>query len=153
MMHMLKVSFRGVKCTERNLATIRRTGRKTGGVGTKAVARVPPPAGGDIPAPAQDPWTEVRDPASGQIYYWNKATNETTALGAPKPSGIAAPQQQESLAGSLGRTVAEGFAFGVGSSVARSMVGSMFGGSSHSDGGGEAISSGGDGGEGDEWDI
>jgi hypothetical protein len=33
----------------------------------------------------------------------------------------------------VGRTVAEGFAFGVGSSIARSMVGSMFGGFGGSD--------------------
>lgn len=56
-------------------------------------------------SPLSDPWTEVKDPASGQIYYWNKVTNETTALGAPKPSAAAPqpqPQQQESMASSLG---------------------------------------------------
>eukprot|EP01031_Cornospumella_fuschlensis_P024352 gene24352-29436_t len=32
------------------------------------------------------PWVERLDPAgSGRKYYWNKNTNETTHLGAPKP--------------------------------------------------------------------
>lgn len=32
------------------------------------------------------PWIPVADPAgSGQVYYWNKDTNETTHLGSPKP--------------------------------------------------------------------
>eukprot|EP00811_Abedinium_folium_P008298 NODE_17667_length_932_cov_2.366460.p1 GENE.NODE_17667_length_932_cov_2.366460~~NODE_17667_length_932_cov_2.366460.p1 ORF type:complete len:254 (+),score=77.63 NODE_17667_length_932_cov_2.366460:84-845(+) len=45
--------------------------------------RVP---GGDAPPPAvEDLWKEVKDDKSGQSYWWNKETNETTALGAPKP--------------------------------------------------------------------
>jgi hypothetical protein len=33
-----------------------------------------------------NPWVETKDPkGSGLIYYWNPNTNETTALGAPKP--------------------------------------------------------------------
>ena len=30
-------------------------------------------------------WKEVFDDASGQMYFWNTRTNETTALGDPKP--------------------------------------------------------------------
>jgi hypothetical protein len=30
-------------------------------------------------------WKEVFDDASGQMYFWNTRTNETTALGEPKP--------------------------------------------------------------------
>lgn len=31
-------------------------------------------------------WNEILDPkGSGQVYYWNKNTNEVTALGEPKP--------------------------------------------------------------------
>ena len=33
-------------------------------------------------SPAVVQWTEVRDPATGASYWWNKATNQTTALGA-----------------------------------------------------------------------
>ena len=47
----------------------------------------------------------------------------------------------------LGGVVAQGFAFGVGSSVAHAAVGSMFGGSSSSDSGA------GDAGGGDDFDI
>ena len=36
-------------------------------------------------AERKDPWVEVRDKASGGAYWWNQATNETTAVGAPRP--------------------------------------------------------------------
>ena len=33
------------------------------------------------------PWQAVKDPkGSSLVYYWNSTTNETTALGAPKPA-------------------------------------------------------------------
>jgi hypothetical protein len=48
----------------------------------RAVRRTaPPPA----VVRAADEWTEVKDEASGLIYYWNERTDETTALGEPKP--------------------------------------------------------------------
>ena len=105
--------------------------------------RAPAPAAN--PLAVHDAWTEVVDKESGQIYYWNTVTDETTALGAPKPNGVSAPAgnnndlaTQQAPAGGmmsgLGGVMAQGFAFGVGSSVAHSVVGSMFGGSSsHSD--------------------
>jgi hypothetical protein len=116
------------------------------------------PASPAAPAPAplavHDAWTEVVDKQSGQIYYWNTVTDETTPLGAPKPTGASGndlapqqPQQSGGMMSGLGRVVAEGFAFGVGSSVAHGIVGSMFGGG-HDSGGGDA-SSGGD----DSFDI
>lgn len=106
------------------------------------------------PGPAgvidSDPWVPVVDKPSGQIYYWNTQTNETTHLGAPKPTSISShpqgvPVQPQSQ--SLGSVMAEGFAFGVGSSVAHSMVGSFFGGGSHGDSGASnsSASSGDDG--------
>lgn len=105
------------------------------------------------PPAFKDPWVEVLDKASGQVYFWNQTTNETTSLGAPKPTGqntTAVATQQEPQGGGmmsgLGGVVAQGFAFGVGSSIAHSVVGSMFGGGS-SHGGGD---SGGGGGGGDD---
>ncbi|CAK0829644.1 unnamed protein product [Prorocentrum cordatum] len=41
--------------------------------------------GGAPPPATADPWQEVADPASGQSYWWNQQTNETTAVGAPRP--------------------------------------------------------------------
>ena len=32
-----------------------------------------------------DQWTAVQDKETGGVYYWNRSTNETTAVGAPKP--------------------------------------------------------------------
>ncbi|CAE8659497.1 unnamed protein product [Polarella glacialis] len=37
------------------------------------------------PAAVKDQWSEVSDPSTGQSYWWNQQTNETTAVGAAKP--------------------------------------------------------------------
>ena len=89
------------------------------------------------PLDSKDPWVEVLDKSSGQVYYWNQTTDETTALGAPKPTdgnrSITTPAAPEpGMMSGLGGMVAQGFAFGVGSSIAHNVVGSMFGGSSSS---------------------
>lgn len=149
---------RGAAAISRNLSDAG-DGRRTLKVPLRRKAPVKPQSRTRTPAPlvAQDPWTEVLDKESGQIYYWNTVTDETTALGAPKPNGPGgqqltaeqAPQQGGSMMGGLGRVVAEGFAFGVGSSVAHSMVGSMFGGS-HGSNDAPADTSGGDD---DSFDI
>ena len=94
----------------------------------------PPPA-----VSLADSWTEVKDEQTGQYYYWNKATNETTALGAPKPTTDYLAQSpahqnaqvqgyQQPGAPSFGQTMKEGFAFGAGAGIARGVIGSMFGG-------------------------
>lgn len=111
-----------------------------------------------VPADPTEAWVEVPDKASGQIYWWNTVTNETTMLGAPRPTGptALAPLQQQQGGGilsGLGGVMAQGMAFGAGSAVAHNVIGSMFGGgSSHHDSG----NVGGDGGDsdgGDSWDI
>lgn len=104
----------------------------------------------EIPAPylsIEQAWVEVKDPQSSQIYYWNEVSNETTALGAPKPTGATAlsTPSDNSLANQgaapgLGRVVAEGFAFGVGASLARAAVGSVMGMFGGDDGGGDTWS-------------
>jgi WW domain len=120
-----------------------------------------PKKSGVVKAPpaAKDPWVEVLDSKSGQVYFWNQKTDETTALGAPKPTlqnnALYQAPPQESIVGGLGAVVAQGFAFGVGSSIARSVVGSVMGGSSSdSSGGGDSgggVIGGGDSGGGDSW--
>jgi hypothetical protein len=33
--------------------------------------------------PPEAMWTPVQDPKTGQTYYWNQSTGETTAVGEP----------------------------------------------------------------------
>eukprot|EP00435_Cladocopium_sp_Y103_P029815 s77_g7.t1 len=73
--------------------TARRLARRMGG--TKPVA-----AASNVPAPTPDDWQEVPDTASGKSYWWNKKTNETTAVGAPKPG----PDPWEQVQDSSGQT-------------------------------------------------
>ena len=94
----------------------------------------------------EEAWVSVKDEASGKIYWWNQMTNETTALDAPKPLGATAIQPAYaaqppavqgagSMLGGIGGMVAQGMAFGAGSSMAHHAIGSIFGGSSSSSGG------------------
>lgn len=100
--------------------------------------------------PVEDSWIEVVDKPTGQIYYWNQRTDETTALGAPRPNGPTAlgqyQEQQPGITSGIGSAMAQGFTFGIGSGIAHGVVGSFFGGHGSSNGG-----SGGDGG--DSYDI
>ena len=99
------------------------------------------------PSNPEDAWTEVKDDASGQSYWWNTVTNETTHLGAPKPTTAQVvsqtapppPSPQQGQAPGLGQVVAEGFAFGTGSAIAHSVVGSIFGGFGGGHGGGDDV--------------
>ena len=36
-------------------------------------------------AKLKDPWKAVKDKETGQIYYWNQVTDETTDVGSPRP--------------------------------------------------------------------
>lgn len=92
--------------------------KKTGG-NNKITVTPPPPSLDD------DVWQEVKVPEG--VYYWNTKTDETTAIGAPKPTGAATVYSQQQQQPSLMSTMAEGAAWGVGMSVARHVVGSMFG--------------------------
>ncbi|KAI3433625.1 hypothetical protein D9Q98_003434 [Chlorella vulgaris] len=69
-------------------------------------------------------WTEVVHQQSGQTYYWNESTGETTAVGEPRPgpegrlstrpaSPFTAPQQARSAASGLGQLVAMGAGVGL----------------------------------------
>mmetsp|Transcript_16353 Transcript_16353/g.31773 ORF Transcript_16353/g.31773 Transcript_16353/m.31773 type:complete len:170 (-) Transcript_16353:312-821(-) len=107
----------------------------------------PPPATAE-----KDPWQPVTDKQTGLVYWWNTETNETTALGMPKPGSEGErmlQQQQEQQAAqyqqpSLGRTMAEGAAFGVGAGMGRSLFGSFFGGGGDSGSNDDGGFSGGD---------
>ena len=96
------------------------------------------------PPPAVTPelaWKPVLDQPSGLYYYWNTITDETTHVGAENPalaysqsgSGNAVANQSQQQQGGgmmsgLGGVVAQGMAFGVGSSIAHHAVGSIMGG-------------------------
>ena len=75
-----------------------------------------------------DEWKEVKDETSGQLYYWNESTNETTALGEPRPGpeGRLVPQQQQGDSGGL--NIKGMVAAGAGLGIAHAVVGSIFGG-------------------------
>ena len=126
-------------------------------------ARRPPRRGGPGPAPpaASDPWEEVRDETTGQSYWWNVQTNETTALGAQKPdpshppparrpragagagpNALARPRSGGGMLGGFGAMVAEGMAFGTGSAIAHRAIGSIFGGGGGYYGGGGGAAAG-----------
>ena len=124
MFKLVKTSSRAFSSGGRKI--IRKPTRPTGDSVVSASS-----AGLQAPPPAADltlAWQEVKDPATGQVYFWNRISNETTALGAPRPTGptaLVVPGQQQQQ--SLGGMVVEGLAWGTGMSIARHMVGSVFG--------------------------
>ena len=123
------------------------SGRRKARSGTGIVTRDAPPG----PMNTSDPWVAVKDPnGSGQIYYWNKNTDETTALGATRPTELTQPQPQRQ--GFLG-IVAEGMAFGTGMHLAGRAVSSMLGGGGNAGGAGQGGAEESGGGNDDEWEV
>jgi hypothetical protein len=150
----------GLRALSRSVNSVPQRGFAKAPTGRKVVSRSPKARSGAITAPPTaalsiaDSWVAVDDKAGGK-YYWNTVTNETTELGAPKPTGETAlapagAAQGGGIMAGVGGMVAQGFAFGVGSSVAHSVVGSLFGGGGGGDSGGDG---GGDGGDGGSWDV
>lgn len=145
-----RASVAACLASRRDYASGRFRGRR--GAPRGAAAQAPPP-----PA-ASDPWEEVRDETTGQSYWWNVQTNETTALGAQKPdpshpppgapppahgagadpNALARPRSGGGMLGGFGAMVAEGMAFGTGSAIAHRAIGSIFGGGGGYYGGGGA---------------
>jgi hypothetical protein len=69
-------------------------------------------------------WTPVRDPTTGGTYYWNKATNETTAVGEPMPGpGGRFVVQSGSTLGSLGTLMGLGAGVAIAGTVVRMLLG------------------------------
>jgi len=82
---------------------------------------------------AVEEWTAVRDDDTGEVYYWNRATNETTALGEPRPgpegrvpAHYRTPPQQ--AAAGLGSSIIQIFAMGFGVSIGFAIIARIFGG-------------------------
>lgn len=104
-------------------ATVRRKGtpqpsRK--GTASRTDTIAPASSTGNQVASPADPWTEVVHKETGQIYYWNEQTDETTALGEPKPGPqgrVQYPQQTinrgTSLLGLVGVGAGIGLVFAI----------------------------------------
>ena len=80
-----------------------------------------------IPAPPASPvalWTEVRDPATGAVYYWNQSTGETTAVGEPRPTGAyRVPAPPQFSAGKVGAELGSLVLWGAGVTFGFAIVG------------------------------
>ena len=82
-------------------------------------------------------WEPVKDDATGEVYYWNRKTDETTALGDPRPGSEAdlalrraheTEQQMQSYGPpqTLGASMKQYFFLGIGISMAFMLVGKVF---------------------------
>ena len=77
----------------------------------------------------------MRDPATGASYWWNKATNQTTALGAAKPSGNVAtePPPVDALSSpfdragrpTVGLAIGQMFVFGFGGALGVTFISAL----------------------------
>ncbi|GMH45369.1 hypothetical protein BSKO_13326 [Bryopsis sp. KO-2023] len=81
---------------------------------------------GEKKAEVVDSWTEVRDKTTGELYYWNERTGETTALGEPRPGPEGRRVQQheqprfsQPTVGSMGQMLVMGAGFVFAASMIR----------------------------------
>lgn len=86
--------------------------------------------------PRMERWTEVRDDATGGVYYWNEETDETTAVGETPEQYIEAKKQESQPAHyasapppepayespSFFQIMQQGFFWGAGISIAFAFV-------------------------------
>ena len=117
--------------------SIVRLARQSASGGSRAGAGGAASNSGNTIKPVEDDWTEVTH-ESGQTYWWNQKTNQTTQLGAPKPQSgppppaSAAPPPPPAAAGVQPRgglmgVIQEGLAHGVGFSMAQRMMDGIMG--------------------------
>ena len=112
--------------------------------GAPVPARVRPGRRAAVAA-TEGEWTAVRDDRTGEVYYWNRTTNETTALGEPRPGPegrvVSAPYgagAQQPAAGGLGSSILQIFVMGFGVSIGFAIIGRIFGGMAHEEEGQDA---------------
>lgn len=86
-------------------------------------ARYTKPPGKAV-APAEPKWQPVRT-SNGQLYYWNRLTDETTALGEPRP-GSEGRQIAVRQAPSTGAALLSLVAAGAGIGFVFALFGRMF---------------------------
>jgi len=85
--------------------------------------RRPEPSNGAV-VPA-DEWKAVQDNAG--VYWWNPRTNQTTAVGAPRPGTGLPAVAASSPPGSVARTVVELMSWGAGVTLAFAAVRAVLG--------------------------
>ena len=84
--------------------------------------RRPEPSNAVVPA---DEWKAVQDNAG--VYWWNPRTNQTTAVGAPRPGTGLPAVAASSPPGSIARTVVELMSWGAGVTLAFAAVRAVLG--------------------------
>ncbi|DBA97391.1 hypothetical protein WJX77_009710 [Trebouxia sp. C0004] len=78
--------------------------------------------------PTAEQWKEALDQTSGQKYYWNQRTNETTAVGEPKPGPLGRVQNRVMpvQAAGAGSSLLGMVAAGAGIGLVFSVIGRIF---------------------------